>query len=244
MPHPRLARYRRPALALVAGTLLASLTLYIGLHRGGSDEHRVAEDARGDDPIEASRGPWVHGPMQARFALTLYADLECPFCKTYYPALKDWIDRHPDTRLQWHHLPLSPHEPAASNLAALAECVGQAHGHSGYWDAVAWIYRNTRGGGQGLEDGQRYPGTTHDVQDCLDSGRGRAAVQAQAAAGAREGVVATPTVRVTDTLSGQSLLLQGQVEGDALLSALDLMGSGNPVASDSRLLTDPAADSQ
>ncbi|GKT26868.1 thioredoxin domain-containing protein [Acidovorax sp. SUPP3334] len=220
------------------------MTLYIGLHRSGSSERPIAGDARREAPMETSGTPWVHGPLEARFALTLYADLECPFCKTYYPALKDWIDRHPDTRLQWHHLPLPTHEPAASNLAALAECVGQAKGNGAYWDAVAWIYRNTRGEGQGVEDRLRYPGTTPDVQNCLDSGRGRAAVQAQAAAGAREGVVATPTVRVTDTLSGQTLLLHGQVEGDALLSALDLIGSGNPVASDSRLLTDPAAHSE
>ncbi|WP_425529941.1 hypothetical protein [Stenotrophomonas maltophilia] len=41
----------------------------------------------------------------------------------------------------------------------------------------------------------------------------------------RSGINATPTVRLDDGLTGKSLLLHGPVEGDALLSALDLVSS-------------------
>ncbi|MCW3664136.1 disulfide bond formation protein DsbA, partial [Burkholderia cenocepacia] len=32
--------------------------------------------------------PWQMGNAQGRFTLTLYADLECPFCREYFPQLK------------------------------------------------------------------------------------------------------------------------------------------------------------
>ena len=51
--------------------------------------------------------PWRHGQPDARFVLTFYADLECPFCKDYYPSLKTWIGQQTDVTLQWHHLPLA-----------------------------------------------------------------------------------------------------------------------------------------
>jgi hypothetical protein len=49
-------------------------------------------------------------------------------------------------------------------------------------------------------------------------------IQAQAAEASQAGVVATPTLRLIDNLTGTDLLLPaGPVEGDALLSAIDLL---------------------
>ena len=49
-------------------------------------------------------------------------------------------------------------------------------------------------------------------------------IKAQAAEAAQAGVGATPTLRLVDNLSGTDLLLPaGPVEGDALLSAIDLL---------------------
>lgn len=183
-------------------------------------------------PDTAASPPWRHGPADARFTLILYADLECPYCKAYFPVLKQWVDRHPEARLQWHHLPLPMHEPAASTLACLAECVGEQSGQAAYWDAVSWIYQHTRSDGQGLPANARYPGLTPKLQACLDGESARATVQAQARESARDGIAATPTLRVRDERSGQSLLLHGPVEGDALLSALDFLdASPSPIPS-------------
>lgn len=89
-------------------------------------------------------------PIDARFTITVYADLECPFCQTYVPELVRWIDTHPDVNLQWQHLPLAMHEPAASREARLAECAGETQGHAGFWQAVAWIYSHTQAEGRGV----------------------------------------------------------------------------------------------
>ena len=182
-------------------------------------------------PARPAGPPWHHGAANARFTLVLYADLECPHCKTYFPEVLAWIEQHPDTRLQWHHLPLPAHEPAASRLASLAECAGETGGPAAFWQAVTWIYQHTRGDGQGLPEQARFPGQSAALQRCVDSERALARVQVQARESSRDGIVATPTVRMRDETTGQSLLLPGPVEADALLSALDLLTSNESPAS-------------
>lgn len=169
--------------------------------------------------------PWRYGSADARFTLILYADLECPYCKSYYPVIKAWVDRHPETILQWHHLPLPMHEPAATRQARLAECAGEAEGHAAFWKTVTWIYQYTRSDGAGIPDTVQYPPLTTAMQICLESKYSEAIIQAQANEGSREGVTATPTLKLRDNRSGQTLVLPGPVEGDALLSALDLLSA-------------------
>jgi protein-disulfide isomerase len=110
---------------------------------------------------------------------------------------------------QWHHLPLSMHEPAATAGARLAECAGETGGHAAFWQAVAWLYANTRGDGQGLPEGLRYPDLTPAMQGCLDSERPDAVIRAQAAEAAQQGIAATPALQLRDRESGKTLLLHG-----------------------------------
>lgn len=169
--------------------------------------------------------PWRYGQADALFTLVLYADLECPYCKSYYPVLKAWVDQHPETNLQWHHLPLLMHEPAASQEAYLAECVGEFYGQAAFWQAITWIYQQTRSDGAGLPGSISYPALTPAMQVCLDSTRPKGIVQEQVSEGARDGVTATPTLKLRDNQNGRTLVLPGPVEGDALLSALDLLSA-------------------
>jgi protein-disulfide isomerase len=127
-----------------------------------------------------------------------YADLECPYCRAYFPALKRWIDAHPEVNWQWHHLPLSMHEPAATAGARLVECAGETGGHATFWQAVAWLYSNTRGDGHGLPEGLRYPDLTPAMQGCLDSDRPDAVIRAQAVEAAEQGIAATPALQLRD----------------------------------------------
>jgi protein-disulfide isomerase len=176
--------------------------------------------------VQPAGPPWRYGRSEARFTVIEYADLECPYCRAHFAVLRRWIDAHPEVNLQWHHLPLTMHEPAASKGARLAECVGEANGHAAFWQAVAWVYTHTRGDGQGLPEGMRFPDLTPAVQRCLDSERPDAVIRAQSLAAAQDGIQATPTLRLQDRESGKTLLLHGPVEGDALLSAIDLLAAG------------------
>lgn len=211
---------------MVAGILAAGLLGWLLYRTPGAPAPRTGPEVA---QAHLAGPPWRHGPADARFTLTLYADLECPFCKAYYPTLMAWIDAHPEASLRWHHLPLAMHDPEASRLARVAECAGEAQGHEAFFDAIAWLYQNTRGDGQGLPADLTWPGMTTAIQACLDSERPAAIVRAQADEALRSGITATPTVRLEDSLTGKSLLLHGPVEGDALLSALDLVASEETV---------------
>src|SRR3546814_6600177 len=93
-----------------------------------------------------------------------------------------------------------------------------------FWQAVAWLYSNTRGDCQGLPEGLRYPDLTPAMQGCLDSERPDAVIRAQAVEAAQKGIAATPALQLRDRESGKPLLLHGPVEGDALLSDIDTIG--------------------
>lgn len=219
--HALLSRYGRARLFLCAAAALVALLLLLFRMMPGDDAAPSPTPA-----MHQEQGPpWRTSPVDARFILVLYADLECPFCKAYYPTLKAWIARQSDVSLEWHHLPLPAHEPAATVLASLTECVGETAGHAGFFEAIGWLYRHTRSDGQGLPDGLHYPDMTPAVQACLDSGRPQTLVRSQAEEGAHAGITATPSLRLIDRRTGESLLLQGPVEGDALLSAMDMLAA-------------------
>jgi len=236
---PGFVRSRRfVLLALLVATLLLVAAIWTFLRPHGAAQMEARSPSTPSPPATPSGPPWRYGRPNARFTVVEYADLECPFCRTYFPVLKRWIDEHREANLQWHHLPLAMHEPAASAEARLVECIGETGGATAFWQAVEWVYAHTRGDGQGLPEGLRYPDLTPAAQQCLDSDRPDAVIRAQAAEAARNGVTATPALQLRDRETGKTLLLHGPVEGDALLSALDLISTG---AEPSRTPDMPAA---
>lgn len=216
-----LRRMMGPLLAL-ALTLLLLVVWYL------TSQLTSTPTTRADNPVSQSfpeGPPWRYGKADARFTLVLYADLECPYCRSYFPLLRAWIDRNPEANLQWHHLPLPMHEPGATRQARLAECAAEAGGRPAFWQAVTWIYQQTRSDGAGIPESIKYPALTPAIQACMDSTRPEAIIQAQSNEGSHEGVTATPTLKLSDNQSGHTLILPGPVEGDALLSALDLLST-------------------
>lgn len=226
-------------LASLTAALLLGAVVWTFLRSLVTPQVEARPPSHAETPPSTPAGPhWRYGHPEARFTVVEYADLECSFCRTYFPVLKRWIDEHPEVSWQWHHLPLTMHEPAASAEARLVECIGETGGHAAFWQAVDWVYAHTRGNGQGLPEGLRYPDLTPAAQQCLDSDRPDAVVRTQAAEAAKNGVTATPALQLRDRETGKTLLLHGPVEGDALLSALDLLAAG---AEPSRTPDMPAA---
>ncbi|WP_238897629.1 DsbA family protein [Achromobacter xylosoxidans] len=216
-------RKRRRLLSAVGTLLVIWAALFAIVQRDSSESSSMRPELRGADGP-----PWRQGAADARFTIVLYADLECPYCKAYSPYLRQWVDTQLDVNLHWHHLPLAVHEPAASTEARLTECAAESGGHRAFWQAVEWIYMHTRSDGQGLPNGLRYPDLTPVIEQCLASERPDAAIRAQAEEAMKSGVTATPSVRLLDRHTGQAILLQGPIEGDSLLSAMDMLAAGEP----------------
>lgn len=219
-------RHRYFQRAVAAGTwAITALVLVAALYfvfqgQAAEEDAHAGRSSVSDEPDP----PWVYGNRPgSRFTITIYADLECPHCRSYFPVLISWIDRHPQAALQWHHLPLPFHEPAATELAITAECIGSAGGHAAFWEATAWIFQHTRGDGRGLPDNSAIPGITSAVETCIGSKRPMGIVQDQMRLAAEDGIDATPTLKIRDKATGKQLVLAGAVEDDALLSALDLL---------------------
>lgn len=210
------SHFRRRVVLSVIGAivLLAVIATAVGVR------HRSAS-------ASTTAPPWVYGNVQARYTLIEYADLECPYCNAYFPALKAWIDVHPEVNWQWQHRPLALHEPAATREAWLAECAGRTNGNAGFWHAVTWIYANTRGNGDGLPASMPYPDTSPKLKACLENADVGKAIQAQTEAAGRAGIEATPTVKLVDRSSGKTIVLEGAIEGDALLSAMDWLADSS-----------------
>ncbi|EPL3588671.1 thioredoxin domain-containing protein [Pseudomonas aeruginosa] len=212
---------------VLAAVLVALLLIWLVSRSPGESSPQPPAPASMTQP---SGPPWQMGNPEGRFTLTLYADLECPFCREYFPQLKRWVGNNADVALQWHHQPLAAHEPAASAEARLAECAAEAGGHAAFWHAIEWVYAHTRSDGQGLPDGLRYPESTPAVEQCLTSERVDPLIRAQAAEATKSGVTATPSLRLLDRQTGQAILLQGPIEGDALLSAMDMLAAEDPAS--------------
>ena len=232
---------------VLAAVLVALLLIWLVFRSSGESP---AQSSTPVSMASVAGPPWQMGNVEGRFMLTLYADLECPFCRAYFPQIKQWVGNTADVALQWHHLPLAAHEPAASAEARLVECVAQASGNAVFWQAVEWVYAHTRGDGQGLPDGLRYPDATPAIEQCLSSERVDALIRTQTAEAIKGGVTATPSLRLLDRQTGQTILLQGPIEGDALLSAMDMLAAedvtsdaaGSPATYASELPADVVGD--
>lgn len=170
---------------------------------------------------------FIQGPPNARYSVTLYADLECPFCKRYSPEIERWVLSRSDTNLVWRHLPLSIHEPAASLEAQVAECAGALGGNTAFWQMTTAIFEHTQGDGAGLKGTPlTVPGVSStDIAACVSSGRFSASVAQQADAARARGINDTPSLVVTDNVTGRDVRLTGPADENVLLSALDLLGA-------------------
>lgn len=162
--------------------------------------------------------PWRYGPADARFTFELYADFECPYCRQFVPGFLRWVDRQQDVAVEWRHLPLAIHDPAATDQAIIAECAGRRGGHAAFWTTVRTLYQRGRSAAPPSQ-----PQT--DMKTCLTNESARTAVHADAQAAAAAGITVTPALRLRDARTGQHVTLYGMADEPALLSALDAVAS-------------------
>ncbi|MBI6655505.1 DsbA family protein [Pseudomonas carnis] len=170
-------------------------------------------------------GPWTFGQVNARWTVTEFADLECPYCKIYTPALKAWVQKQKNVNLQWHHLPLDFHGSAANHEARIVECAGELAGVSAFWQAVDQVFEQTRSNGLGFNGQLDISDVNRQaLMDCaVNNKQISLRISRQAEEAIKSGVTATPTVLIRDNKTGKSLKLEGPADEVMLLSAIDLL---------------------
>lgn len=170
---------------------------------------------------------WYVGPANARWMITEYADLECPYCKAYTPSLKRWVIEQRNVKLKWHHFPLEGHDPAARWEAKLVQCAGYMGGAGSFWEAIDQVLLRSRGNGQGFSGNLELLNVSAEaLARCARSNKEvDAEIERHVAIAHERGISATPTLEVTDTQSGRSVRLEGPVDGAALLSVIDALAA-------------------
>ncbi|WP_256670278.1 thioredoxin domain-containing protein [Pseudomonas sp. CFSAN084952] len=176
-----------------------------------------------ESQIPQRTGPWLFGPANARWTVTEFADLECPYCKIYTPALKGWVQQQKSVNLQWHHLPLDFHGSTAIYEARIIECAGELGGALAFWQAVDQVFERTHSNGLGFIGQLDINDVSHQaLMACAANNKQISLrISRQAEEALKSGVTATPTVLIRDNKTGMSLKLEGPVDGVMLTSAID-----------------------
>lgn len=136
------------------------------------------------------------GPTDAKVTIVEFSDFECSFCKKAHGKIKEMLEKYKGTvRLVFRYYPLESHEH--SRPAAYAAIC--AHQQGKFWPFADLLFEE-----QGrmktvpmeklmLEHAER-AGLDKDLfQSCLDSGKGKKMVEADAEEGGQYGVDSTPS---------------------------------------------------
>lgn len=100
----------------------------------------------GDDPIK--------GNKDAEIVVVEFSDYECPFCQRHfqqtYPTLNSKYIDTGEVKMIFRDLPLSFHDPVATEAAVAANCAREQGGDEAYYKFHDAYFANTKANGEGL----------------------------------------------------------------------------------------------
>ena len=172
----------------------ARQALLTELRKAGPDVRVLIDAPRRDVEIE-STDPSL-GRASAPVTIIEFSDFQCPFCQRVAPTIKKIRDTYGDkVRIVWKDFPLTSIHPEAFKASEAAHCAGD---QGKYWEYHDRLFANQQqlqipqlkahAGAVGLDQAA--------FDQCLDSGKHAANVQADIDLGASMGVQSTPTVYI------------------------------------------------
>jgi protein-disulfide isomerase len=201
--------------------------------RSKNDEKAVAAAATAvGDNVERIRVPLEgpsRGPATAKVTIVEFSDFQCPFCSRVVPTIEKIQKEYPtQVRVYFRHNPLPFHQnaPLAAEAAVAAEAQGK------FWEMHDKLFANQQALTRpdldkyaqeiGLDMGK--------FKTALDTGSGKAKVQADLAAGAAIGVQGTPNFYIDGrNLTGAQPYEEfKKVVDDEIARADKLIAKGTP----------------
>jgi protein-disulfide isomerase len=132
------------------------------------------------------------GPENAAVTVVEFSDYECPFCRRAEPTVEQMLKEYAGkVRFEYRHFPLESIHPQARGAGEAAACADE---QGRFWEYHAQLFTS----GEALAQPKLVEHATKlglDVpafQECLTTGRGKARVDADLAAGEAAGVTGTP----------------------------------------------------
>lgn len=134
------------------------------------------------------------GPDNAPVTIVEFSDFECPYCGGLFPTLKEIEKAYPqNVRIVYRQFPLTNLHPHAMKAAEASLCANEQHK---FWEFHDSMFGNQRE--LSVPDlKQRAVDLNLDTKafnECIDSGREGAAIQADIQEGAKAGVTGTPAM--------------------------------------------------
>lgn len=170
----------------------------------------------------------VYGDLKARFTLAEFSDMECPFCKRLHPNLKQIVDRsNGAVNWQWRHLPLSFHNPAATDEASAAECFADQKGNRGFWVFLDQVFEKSAGNGGGIKDlsdvVKWLGGDKTKFSECMSANKFKDRIADHMRMGEKIGATGTPMTVVIDNLTGEKEIVSGAQPISAFVTIMKKM---------------------
>lgn len=157
----------------------------------------------------------LYGNPAARFTIVEYSDLECPFCRSFHATPKYLVDNSKgNVNWHWKHLPLSFHEPVATNGALASECVYDQKGSQGFWAFTDQWFKLSQGNGKGplqttTEIAASVGVDTELFDNCLSSATHQSILTAEKEYASKIGITGTPASMIIDNQTGNRAFVKG-----------------------------------
>jgi protein-disulfide isomerase len=141
----------------------AGVQRYFQKQRESEEAARVAQERLANERVKNVRRAsmsrdHVYGNSKAPVSLIVYADFECPFCKTFHHTAKAIVQEYNgNVNLVYRHFPLGMHNPGAQKEAEASECVNELGGNEAFWNFADAVYARTQSNGNGFPLGGLAP---------------------------------------------------------------------------------------
>jgi protein-disulfide isomerase len=153
----------------------------------------LADLPKGPPPVEIAAGNSpAFGPANAPVTIFEFSDFECPFCSRVGPSLAQIKKEYGDkVRVVWKNRPL----PFHSNAKPAAEAAMAAHAQGKFWEYHDKLFANQKALGKDdlIKYAQEVGLNVNQFKADLESGKFRAAVEADDALAGKVGAGGTPT---------------------------------------------------
>ena len=147
--------------------------------------------------VEA-KGP-MRGPTDAKVTIVEFSDFECPFCSKAEESVNQVMEKYAGkVKLVFRHYPLSfhPHAPKAAEAAACANDQGK------FWEMHKQLFANQKA--LSVDELKQHAVAVGldkaKFDECLDTGKNKALVEADTKAGSDVGVTGTPAFFINGKL--------------------------------------------
>ena len=221
-----------PLTIVIAGVLIAGAVFLVGQQGAAPTPGGTSSNARAYDPAIDH----ILGNPAAPVKVVEYADLECPYCKTFHATMHQVMDYYgAGGQVAWVYrpFPLGTIHSKAPKEAEAAECAAEQGGDAAFFKFVDRVYEVTPGS-NGL-DLASLPAIAGEVgldvaafNSCLGSGKYQKKVADSYSEAIRAGGQGTPYVLIM--VGNESVVLSGAQPYDSMRAAIDAVLSGLPAA--------------